>query len=139
MPLQRSICWINNAKRRLPTNSSSCIRLNVAERLKIKEVSVQHTQLPFRRVVFADHMMSVYSLTGAALVSAVHSHSHSLALSGCRLRNRKKDCFNKEFITRIHIDLTPECLYAEFRENNDCRRGAKVAGKSFGVIVEMGY
>lgn len=100
-------------------------------------MSVRHTQLPFPQV-FADHKMSVYSVTGAALVSAVHSHSHSLALSGC-LRNRKKDCFNKEFITRIHIDLTPECLYAEFRENNDCRSGAIVAGKSFGVIVEMGY
>lgn len=139
MPLQRSICWINNAKGRHPTNSSSYIRLDVAERLKSKKVSVLHTQLPFPHVVFADHKMSVYSVTGAALVSAEHSHSHSLALSGCRLRNRKKDCFNKEFITRIHIDLTPECLYAEFRENNDCRSGAIVAGKSFGVIVEMGY
>lgn len=61
-------------------------------------------------IAFIFHKMSVYSVTGTALSSAVYLQFHSHTLSGF-LRNRKVNCLNKEFITRINIDVNPECVF----------------------------
>lgn len=64
-------------------------------------------------VSFIFHKMSVYSVAGTALSSAVPQRirlpSHTLSRL---LRNLNKDGLNKELITRVNIDVTSRvCLF----------------------------
>lgn len=94
-------------KRRYLTNSTSYIRFSVTERLQVENLQCTASAPEVALIV---HKMSVFSVTGTALISAVYVHFHSHTLSGL-LRNWKEKCLNKEFITRINIEATPDCVF----------------------------